>query len=214
MLKYQRAVKWSLSLADVSETVRQQIGPEKFMFTVIWGVDGFHVVDLMTSQRRFNSEYFMSYVLAPMVVKVFPRERIPQTCRLQLHLDDCRVHFSKLTEQFFTENHIRRVPHPRYSPDLAPSDFWLFGHRKTSLVGRAFNEPEQLLEAITEFLNEIHPPEVVAVFRHWVERVRWVLENNGDYYHESIRLLGNHFLTRLPKPWCHYLLTSCSLKRI
>jgi hypothetical protein len=41
-----------------------------------------------------------------------------------------------------------------------------------------------LLGAITEFLNEIEPPEVVAVFSHGVERVRWVLENNGDYYHE------------------------------
>jgi hypothetical protein len=43
---------------------------------------------------------------------------------------------------------------------------------KTSLVGQTFDEPEQLLEAIAEFLNEIQLPEVVAVFSHWVERVR------------------------------------------
>jgi hypothetical protein len=42
---------------------------------------------------------------------------------------------------------------------------------KTSLVGQTFGELEQLLEAITEFLNEIQPPDVVAVFSHWVERV-------------------------------------------
>jgi hypothetical protein len=41
---------------------------------------------------------------------------------------------------------------------------------KTLLVGQTF-EPEQLLETITEFLNETQPPEVVATFRHWVERV-------------------------------------------
>jgi hypothetical protein len=33
-------------------------------------------------------------------------------------------------------------------------------------------------------LDEIQPPEVVAVISHWVEVVRWVLENNGDHYHE------------------------------
>jgi hypothetical protein len=55
---------------------------------------------------------------------------------------------------------------------------------KTLLAGHTFDEPEQLLEAITEFVNEIQPREVVAVFSHWVEGVRWVLENNGDYYHE------------------------------
>jgi hypothetical protein len=61
------------------------------------------------------------------------------------------------------------------------------------LVGETFEEPEQLLETIPEFLNEIQPPEVVAVFSHWVERVRWVLENSGGYYHEKINLLGKHF---------------------
>jgi hypothetical protein len=76
------------------------------------------------------------------------------------------------------------VPHPRHSPDLAPSDFWLFGHVKTSLVDRTFDKPKQLLEATTEFLNEIQLPEVVAVFSYCVESVRRVLENNGDYYHE------------------------------
>jgi hypothetical protein len=55
---------------------------------------------------------------------------------------------------------------------------------KTSLVGQTCDEPEQLMEALTEFLNEIQQPEVVAVFSHWVERVQWVLESNGDYYHE------------------------------
>jgi hypothetical protein len=46
-----------------------------------------------------------------------------------------------------------------------------------------FDELEQLLEAITEFLDESQPSELEVVFSHWVERVRWVLENNGDYYH-------------------------------
>jgi hypothetical protein len=73
-------------------------------------------------------------------------------------LDNCRVDFSKTTEQFVAKNHIESVPHTLSSPDLAPLDFWLFGHAKISLVGQTFDEPEQLLEATTEFLNEIQPP--------------------------------------------------------
>jgi hypothetical protein len=111
-LEYQHAVKWGLSREDVSERVRQQIGRKKFMLAVIWGIDGFHVVDLMTSQRSFTSEYFVSHVLAPMVAKVFSPGRIPHTCRLQLHLGNCQVHFSKAIEQFINENHIGRVLQP------------------------------------------------------------------------------------------------------
>jgi hypothetical protein len=51
---------------------------------------------------------------------------------------------------------------------LTPSDFWLFGHIKTSLAGRAFNAVEKLLEDVTEFLIEIQPSEL-HVFRHWME---------------------------------------------
>jgi transposase len=82
-------------------------------------------------------------------------------------LDNCRVHFSKATQQFITENHLGRVPHPPYSHDLTPSDFWLFGHVKISLVSQTFDEPEQPLEAITEFLNEIQPPKCSRFSATW-----------------------------------------------
>jgi hypothetical protein len=72
MLGYQHAVKWSLSHEDVSERVRQQIGT-KVMLTVIWGVDDFHVVDQMTLQRSFDSEYSVTHVLALMFAKAIPR---------------------------------------------------------------------------------------------------------------------------------------------
>jgi histone-lysine N-methyltransferase SETMAR len=153
------------------------------MLTVIWGVDGFHVVDLMISQRSLNSEYFVNHVMAPMIAKVFPQGRTPHARLLHHHLDNCRVHFSKTTQQFVSGNHILHVPHPPYSPDLAPSDFWLSGHVETALVGQRFEEPEELLEAVTEFLNEIQRSELELAFSHCLELVRWVLANNGEYYH-------------------------------
>jgi hypothetical protein len=46
----------------------------------------------------------------------------------------------------FIQNPLLHVPHPPYSPDLAPSDFWLFGRIKTALAGRTFADPEGLLK--------------------------------------------------------------------
>jgi hypothetical protein len=99
------------------------------------------------------------------------------------------------------------VPHPPYSPDIALSNFWLFGHGKNSLAGRTLDEPEQLLEAITEFLDEIQPSELEVVFSHLVERVRWILENNGDDYHESSNRFNKHLSVCFPERWRHYLMT-------
>jgi hypothetical protein len=50
----------------------------------------------------------------------FPNGRKPHSHRLRLHLDNCHVYRSKASENFFAENSIILVPHPLYSPDLAP----------------------------------------------------------------------------------------------
>jgi hypothetical protein len=60
----------------------------------------------------------------------------------------------------------------------------ILGHIKASLADRVFNDADELLEAIIEFFNEIQSSELQLVFHHWIERVKWVLANNEDYYHE------------------------------
>jgi histone-lysine N-methyltransferase SETMAR len=121
--EYQHSEKWSVHREEAPERARQQIGTKKFILTVILGVGGFHVVELITPQRSFDSQYFVSNVMTPLITNILPQGRISHARQLHLHLDNCRVHFSKVTEQFITQNHILHVPHPSYSPNIAPSDF-------------------------------------------------------------------------------------------
>jgi hypothetical protein len=119
------------------------------MLIVIWGVNDFYVVDLMTLQRSFDCQCFVNNVMTQLIANIFLMRRIPHPRRLHLHLDNSRVHFSKVIEQFITQKQILRVLHRFYSLDIALADFWLFGHVKNSLVGGMFDEAEQLREAIT-----------------------------------------------------------------
>jgi hypothetical protein len=121
------------------------IGTATFMFTVIWGVNGFHLLDLMSSECRFHAQYLVEHVLAPLVQMAFPQGRTRSPPRLNVHFGNCCVHFSKVTKQFFIENQLLHVPHPTSSLNLAPMEFWLFGRIKTGLTGRSFTEPEKLL---------------------------------------------------------------------
>jgi hypothetical protein len=43
---------------------------------------------------------------------------------------------------------------------------------KTALQWRKFEEPEQLLEAISDFLNGMELSALMFVLRHWIERVQ------------------------------------------
>jgi hypothetical protein len=71
-----------------------------------------------------------------------------------------------MRQNSFDDSSLGIAPHPPYSPDLAPPDFWLFGHIKTSLVDCVFNEIDEFLEAVTLFLNEIQPSELQFIFHH------------------------------------------------
>jgi hypothetical protein len=142
-LEYQQASQWSVSRNEVPQRVDPAIGTTKFMLTTIWGVNGFHSLDLMPSQCRFDAQYSMANVMGPLASTVFPLGRTRYTPRLNVHLDNCCVHCSKVAEQFSIENQLLYVPHPPYGPDLALSDFWLFGRIKTGLAGGSFAQPKK-----------------------------------------------------------------------
>jgi hypothetical protein len=92
------------------------------MLTVIWEIVGFCVVDLMIEQHRYNTQHFLSRILEPVLLAVFPDGRELISRRLSLHLDECCVHRSTDPENF-AENSIIKISHLPYSPDLATSDF-------------------------------------------------------------------------------------------
>jgi hypothetical protein len=156
-LAAQYASQWPVSRDEVPQRVHPVISAAKFMPTVIWGVNSFHLLDLMPSQCRFNAQYFVEHVMAPLVQAVDPQGRTRYIPRVNVHLDACHVHFPKVPEQFFIENQLLHVPRPSYSPDLALSDFWLFGNIKTGLASRSLAGPEELLEVFESFWREFLP---------------------------------------------------------
>jgi hypothetical protein len=99
-LEFHRSAKWSVSRYDVPQKVKQRIEAQKIILIVIWEIDGFHVVDLMTEQRSYNTQYFLSHILEPMLLAVVPDGRKPHSRRSGLHRDKCLVHRSKASENF------------------------------------------------------------------------------------------------------------------
>jgi hypothetical protein len=70
--------------------------------------------------------------------------------------------------------------HRPYSPDLAPSDFYLFGHVKGLLRGESFETGEQLLLALEGILRPLEKWTLTKVFLEWMKRLEQCIETNGD----------------------------------
>jgi hypothetical protein len=75
---------------------------------------------------------------------------------------------------------MKSAPHPLCSPDLAPSDFYLFGHVKRCLAGLSFEDADQLLAAIKGVLEGIEKVTLQAVFLEWMDQLRTCIATNGE----------------------------------
>jgi hypothetical protein len=83
---------------------------------------------------------------------------------------------------FLPKNRLHLAVQPPNSPDYASANFFFFGHTKHCMQGIAFPSRDELLAAIHEIVGAIPRPTLEDVFRHLMERLKWVSQNSGDYY--------------------------------
>jgi histone-lysine N-methyltransferase SETMAR len=70
------------------------------------------------------------------------RRKIPGQLARGLLLDNARPHTALATQERIQQLQWELLEHPPYSPDLAPTDFHLFGPLKNHLGGKCFAEEE------------------------------------------------------------------------
>jgi hypothetical protein len=83
-----------------------------------------------------------------------------------LHLDNANPHQAL---QDFGRLGIARLPHPPYSQDLAPCDFWLFDTLKRKLL------------AVNTIFSTIHREEFILVFDECKSRLRECIDRGEEY---------------------------------
>jgi hypothetical protein len=76
---------------------------------------------------------------------------------------------------------MKQAPHPVYSPDLAPSDFFLFGYVKGKPMEYRAETPSELLVHIRVILTETPRETLNAVFLDWMEQLQKCVQINGEY---------------------------------
>ena len=81
---------------------------------------------------------------------------------------------------------IKTVPQPPYSPDLAPSDFWL----SLKLRGCRYETSEEMKEAVTKVIDTLTQEDFHGAFEKLLERYNKCIAAGGDYFEGDKSFMG------------------------
>jgi hypothetical protein len=99
-----------------------------------------------------------------------------------LHHDNAPAHASLLIRSYLARHQTSVVPHPSYSADIVPADFFQFPKLKTTLKGRRFQTIEEIKENAIRELRVITERAFQEAFQQWKKRWERCIASRGDCF--------------------------------
>lgn len=176
----QQSREWRHSTSPKPKKFKQTQSAGKVMTTVFWDRKGLLLIDFLPHGKTVNSDRYCNTLRKlRRVIQNRRRGRLSSGVRL-LH-DNARPHVSRQTQELLTNFDWTIVPHPPYSPDLAPSDYHLFPKLKEHLGGQRFSTDDEVKEEVTRFLKGLAAEFYNMGIEKLEHRLQKCLDRNGDY---------------------------------
>lgn len=151
------------------------------MLTVFWDSQGPLLEHYQERGTTINSVRYSEMLTAKLKPAIRSKRRGLLSKGVVLLHDNARPHTAAHTAETLQKLNFEVLDHPPYSPDLAPSDFHLFGPLKEAIRGRRFSSDEPLKEAVHSWLAS----QPKTFFHEGIRKLeqRWTkcVEKQGDY---------------------------------
>ena len=98
-----------------------------------------------------------------------------------LQQDNARVHTCKVATDAVERIWYELIAHHAYSPDLAPSDFFLFSNMKKDIRRRHFRSEEEVVKAVEEWVNGKGPDFFISGLMALEHRLSKCITLAGNY---------------------------------
>jgi len=99
-----------------------------------------------------------------------------------LRYDNAPAHASLLIRSYLSKYQTSVVPHPPYSPDLAPANLFLFPKLKITLKGRRFQTVAEIQENAKRELRAITESAFQEAFQQWKKGWKRCFASRWNYF--------------------------------
>ena len=138
--------QWKKPGSPIPKKARMQKSKLKMMLICFFNQEGIVNREFVPPGMTVNADLYCD-VLRRLRENV--RCKRPQKWQNQnviIHHDNAPAHRSFKVSQFLAKNNMTLIPHPPYSRDLAPCDFFLFSKLKLRMKGQRFVTIEEIQE--------------------------------------------------------------------
>jgi hypothetical protein len=102
-----------------------------------------------------------------------------------IHLDNAYAHNSRSSVECLAATKARRLSHPPYSPDIAPSDIFFFDYLKEKQSIISVETQEELISKIRGNFASFTKDHHITVHMKMMKRQKRVNKNHVEYYEAS-----------------------------
>ncbi len=160
-------------------TPKNDLHPKKIMLSVWSGVRGIIHQELLPTGCAINADLYCQQ-LDRVAAKLQGKQD-----RIYFLHDNARPHIAKSTREKLLKLGWVTLLHPSYSPDLAPTDYYLFHSLSNHLREKKFDDENDLKMDLVNFFGQKSHDLCEHGILSLPERWRQVIDSNGAYIVES-----------------------------
>jgi len=147
-----RSRQWVGPGSPWPKKLKTQPSAGKVMTTVFSETKGVILMDILSKESTITKAYYAN--LLDQLRNTIREERRGNLSKsVLLQHDNARFHTCQLAIDAVEKNGYELIPHPPYSPDLPPSDFFLFPNLKKGTRGRHFRPDKEVVAAVVEWFH-------------------------------------------------------------
>ncbi|KAI6647818.1 Histone-lysine N-methyltransferase SETMAR-like [Oopsacas minuta] len=125
------------------------------MWAIFFRSSGFIEAVALEDRKTITADWHTTVCLPKVITAIESQIEKTGIRGILLHHDNASSHTVIRTREFLENSGLKTLPHPPYSPDLAPCDFWLFPRLKDQLRGRRYSTNEELRGALFQAIGDI-----------------------------------------------------------
>jgi len=145
-------MKWAHKGSPLKKKLKIDNSQDKVMITVFWDQEGIIFIDALERNATINKE---KYCLSLEKLRRAIKTKRPDLgdSKIKFYQDNARPLTAHMSLNKIASYGWTLMRYPAYSPDLAPSDFYLFGRLKTFLRGKQFISDENIISEVKRWLK-------------------------------------------------------------